>query len=346
MPIKTFIFRVDASPEMGFGHFMRMLALAQMLEKKRHNIYFVTLSSSTTLIEILVAQRFNFNLIKSSFHENTDLINLVSFAKKVNANWIVIDGYHFSSNYEKYIKQNLPNIKLMRIEDLPVRHHFADVLLSPNFDSENMKFSTESNTIQLLGLRYLILRKEFYENKINTSRELNLSQNNILITLGGGTAQSDIANLILARTLSEVSNNDYSFTLVAGKMSENFDEIRGILKCKQALLLHTNNMLQLIMQTDIAIVSGGSTMWEMMYSGIPILTIALTEEQNNYLKKIEAKNLCIHLGYYLDLDPVMVRYSIFQLLDNDHKKSELKKRYLDIFSNKDYSKKLLEILCS
>jgi len=346
MSARTFLIRVDASPIVGSGHFMRMLALGQMLSGHGHVVHYATIFYTHKFLEMLKAQKFKVHLITPLFGENSDVIALVSLAKKINSNWIVVDGCHFSSEYEKSIKQKVPNVKLMRVEDVPTRHHFADVLLSPNFDSENRLFSTEPGTIQLLGLKYLVLRREFYDAKKHPQSAPHLNPQKLLVTLGGGTHQSDAANLTIAQALKDVEADNLDITLVAGKMSQNIEKTRRLLKLRHRLFAHCDNMAQLINKADIAIVSGGSSMWELMYMGTPFLTIALTKIQDDYLKKMHAKNLCIHLGFFSDLDPMAVKQSVFNFLDDAPLRAEFKKRYSEIFSFESYSKKLLDILVS
>jgi spore coat polysaccharide biosynthesis predicted glycosyltransferase SpsG len=294
----------------------------------------------------LKAQKFKVHLIAPLFRDNSDVIALVSLAKKINSNWIVVDGCHFSSEYEKSIKQKVPNVKLMRVEDVPSRHHFADVLLSPNFDSENMIFSTESSTIQLLGLKYLVLRREFYDAERYPESVPHFNLQKILVTLGGGTHLSDAANLTIAQALKDVEADDLDITFVAGKMSQNIKKTRRLLKSRHRLFAHCDNMAELINKADIAIVSGGSTMWELMYMGTPFLTIALTKIQDDYLKKMHDKKLCIHLGFFSDLDPMVAKQSVLNFLNDATLRAEFKKRYSEIFGVQNYSKELLDVLLS
>ena len=344
MSTKTFLIRVDASPQMGSGHFMRMLALAQMLSDNGQKVHFATIIKDTESLAILASQKFKIHLLSSPFSEIYDVISLVDLAKENNANWIVVDGYHFTSNYEKSVKEKLPNVRLMRVEDVPTIHHFADILLSPNYDSESMEFSAEPYTLKLLGLKFLLLRREFYRDGVGPEFGPQLNSQRLLITLGGGTPQADVANLKLAEILSDIEIDDLAVTLVSGRLSQNADRLKKKLKSGHTFFTHCDNMANQIKQANIAIVSGGSTMWELMYMGIPFLTIALTRVQDDYLKKMHKKNLCIHLGYFSDIDPIEVRQSILKFIDNLSLQAEFKKNYLEIFGEKNHGKSLLDLL--
>ena len=56
-------------------------------------------------------------------------------------------------------------------------------------------------------------------------------------------------------------------------------------------------------KSDLAIVSGGSTMWELLHMRVPFLSIPLNKAQQGYLEFLEKENLCDNLGWHEQLTP-------------------------------------------
>jgi spore coat polysaccharide biosynthesis predicted glycosyltransferase SpsG len=98
--------------------------------------------------------------------------------------------------------------------------------------------------------------------------------------------------------------------------------------------------------TDIALVSGGSSMWELMSIGVPFLAIALNSIQESYLKMMCEKGLCSYLGHYLHLDPLILKKSILQFRDNVSLQSEYRQSYAKLINNENQGVKLLNVLFS
>jgi len=343
---KSFLIRVDASEEIGSGHLMRMVALAELLSDSGNKVHFLTIEYSKKILEVIRKEAYQINLIDGPFSEDRDSVAIVDLAKKINANWIVLDGYHFSSKYEKIIKEKVSEVKLMRFEDTPIRHHFADVLVSQNFSSNNMKFSTEPYTKLLLGLEFLILRREFRKGNIRPKIKSNKYPKKILITLGGGTPEADEAGLKILEALSNVESRDLEISFVAGKFSKGTNIFKHTLKPGHTFLEHCDDMAYQMTNTDIALVSGGSSMWELMSIGVPFLAIALNSIQESYLKMMCEKGLCSYLGHYLHLDPLILKKSILQFRDNVSLQSEYRQSYAKLINNENQGVKLLNVLFS
>jgi UDP-2,4-diacetamido-2,4,6-trideoxy-beta-L-altropyranose hydrolase len=343
---KTFLMRADASAQIGAGHLMRTIALGQMLFDAGHSVHFATIPADFDFIARLKGEGFFVHLFRQPFSATEDADSLVELAKQIDASWIIIDGYYFLGSYEKVIKDSLPAVSLMRIDDVPRVHHFADLLLSQNFGAEKMSFSTEPATKKMLGLEFLLLRREFREALAAINLNSKGRTQRLLVTLGGGTVETDAANLKIAEILSIVDASDLKITFIGGKMSASRQKIGGFLKSGQTFMEHTDSMAMEIAHADLAIVSGGSSMWEVMFLGVPFLAVSLTQAQDRYLRSLQEQKLCIHLGYFSDLNPLTVINAIYKLRDDFKLQYEYKSRYAKLIDSKNLGKHLIDVLTS
>ena len=141
---ENILIRVDASKEIGLGHLMRQIALAQHFQD--HNI------KPTILTQIN-----NKQILKKIEDENIDYIlfpnNTVSLiedtnitlekAKEIQCKWIILDGYQFDTNYQKRLKQE--EFKLLSVDDYAPYHFVSDVILNQNTTNKTI-YSKESHT--------------------------------------------------------------------------------------------------------------------------------------------------------------------------------------------------------
>lgn len=343
---KVFLLRADASAEMGTGHLMRTLALGQMLQDAACEVHFATIAHNVEMIERLKAENFSVHLISAPFSEGADATALAHIGRSISASWIVVDGYHFSGAYEKAIRDGVPSARILRIDDLPRIHHSADVLLCQNFGAPNMDFSTEVSTQKLLGLEFLLLRREFKKARSEAKSASTHTPKRLLVTLGGGTPQGDIANLKIARALSDLDANQLEVVYIVGKMSGNKAGLKKCLNPNHRFLEFCDDMAREMSQADFAIVAGGSSMWELMYLGVPFLAVVLTEAQKGYIEMLAEHRLCLNLGPHTSLEPSYVKSAVTRMLGDSTLQTEFRRRYADLVKPESLGKRLLQVLLS
>jgi len=325
---------------------MRTIALGQMLQDAACEVHFATIAHNAEMIERLRVENFSVHLLNAPFLEGTDATSLAHIARSISASWIVVDGYHFSGAYEKAVQYEYPSAKILTIDDVPRIHHSADVLLSQNFGAQNMDFSTKVSTQKLLGLEFLLLRREFKKARSEVQSASTHIPKRLLVTLGGGTPQADSANLKIARALSDLDANQLEVVYIAGKMSGNKAELKKCLNPNHRFLEFCDDMAREMIQADFAIVAGGSSMWELMYLGVPFLAVALTEAQKAYIEMLAEHRLCLNLGPYTSLEPSYVKSAVTRLLGDSTLQTEFRRRYADLVKPESLGKRLLHVLIS
>jgi spore coat polysaccharide biosynthesis predicted glycosyltransferase SpsG len=309
-------------------------------------VHFATIAHNVEMIERLKAENFSVHLISAPFSEGADATALAHIGRSISASWIVVDGYHFSGAYEKAVRDGVPSARILRIDDLPRIHHSADVLLSQNFGAQNMDFSTEVSTQKLLGLEFLLLRREFRKARSEAKSAATHSPKRLLVTLGGGTPQGDIAHLKIARALFDLDASQLEVVYIAGRMSANKAELKKCISPNHRLLEFCDDMAKEMSQADFAIVAGGSSMWELMYLGVPFLAVALTEDQKAYIGMLAEQKLCLNLGLHTSLEPTYVKSGVNRFLSDSTLTTEFKHRYADLVKPESLGKRLLQVLLS
>jgi UDP-2,4-diacetamido-2,4,6-trideoxy-beta-L-altropyranose hydrolase len=318
---KTILIRADTNSIIGMGHISRMIALGQLCQTSGFEVHYIFSTQNEYILKNIYDEGFIVHnyLNKFKWNSKEDQDFLANIANQIKPNWIVLDGEHFGLEYEKFI---VKNYKLLRIVDFSTKHTFADILLDQNFGAEKNIYSVEPHAIKLLGMKYLLIRKEFRKmrEKNIKSRLTDFSKTtNILVTLGGGSEITDLVNYKIIKAISRLNNDKLSFTLILGPFSQKFSELKDLassLSSKIKIEKSVNNMAKEMQYYSFSIISGGSIMWESIYMNMPFMAIALTKKQEPYLENLSQKGLCFDLGFYKNLKIGTLATNIAQFVEN------------------------------
>lgn len=283
--MKTVVIRCDASAELGIGHLMRCLTLADQLKEKGASVGFIC-SNLPEVLSQLVKQKgyrcFDINLGEGNWSPKADAdysIELVSTAFSGNVDWAIVDHYQLDYVWERKLRAVAK--RLMAIDDLADRKHDCDLLLDQNY-YKNMGTRYEgllpANCLQLIGPNYLLLRDEFIQAR-GRMRQRDGSVKRILVFFGGSDHTNQTARVIQALILLDLPDIDVD--VVVGSANPYQDSVKSMCESPRNFLYHCqiNNMAELINSADLAIGAGGSAMWERCYLGLPSITVTFADNQ-------------------------------------------------------------------
>jgi len=303
------LIRADATTLIGTGHIMRCLALAQAWQDKGGHVTFLSHCESELLRQRILNEGFDLIPIDKPHPNPYDLgktiSTLASTTKETNITkptnqtyspWLVLDGYHFSSEYQKQIHES--GCKLLVIDDNnhQPRYH-ADILLNQNIHAPGLKYSCNMGTVQLLGTEYVLLRREFL-NFRHWKRSIPENANKVLVTLGGG--DPDNATLKVIKALNRINDPNLNVKIVAGPSNPNIlslQESLAFLPFKAELLCSVKDMPSLIDWADVAVSAGGSTCWELAFFGVPFLVVILAQNQEKIAFDLQKNHVAQNLGW-------------------------------------------------
>lgn len=157
MSKRKIFFRADAGADIGYGHFVRTLALADML-KDAFDCVFVT-QAPTDYQKAEVAKVCRLIALPATEEKFGQFLDLLQGDETV-----VLDNYFYTTDYQCQIKAK--GCKLVCIDDMHDRHYVADVVVNHAL-SEGASFSVESYTELCLGPSWALLRSPFREYAVN-----------------------------------------------------------------------------------------------------------------------------------------------------------------------------------
>lgn len=308
--MKQIVFRVDSSVQIGSGHLMRCLTLANQLTD-RAKILFVCRDLECNLSSLVKENGFdliflpredvNKNLIGYekwlTVKQKFDAEQTKALLSDLDVDYLVIDSYAIDEAWENVVRPYVK--KIMVIDDLANRKHNCDILLDQNYYSD---MDTRYNGLVpddcklLLGPQYVLLREEFYEaRKKMRVRDGNIK--NILVFFGGSDLTNETMKALQA--LKELNRQDIIVNVVIGVSNRNKKIVEQFCKHNKNIryFCQVNNMAKLMNQADLAIGAGGTTTWERCFLGLPAIVIAIAENQIRISEDCDELGIIRYIGY-------------------------------------------------
>ena len=172
-----FIFRTDASIQIGTGNVMRCLTLADEITRHGHNCRFVCREYQGHLGDVISSKGYNLTLLPAPT-ENEHFVGVeypgiyatwlgvpwqkdarqtLGAIESLKADWLVVDHYGLDAEWEEKLAHAVCNI--MVLDDLANRGHVCTILLDQNLGRgpEDYEGLIPDACERLIGPRYALL---------------------------------------------------------------------------------------------------------------------------------------------------------------------------------------------
>jgi len=319
--------RADASTEIGAGHLMRCLALAQAWKARGGRATFITACESAGLYRRLVDEGFGVVRVDRSYPDPADWRVSGDHLAHYSGAWVVLDGYHFDAAYQCRIRE--AGHRLLVIDDMAhLDYYCADILLNQNIYAAELTYSCRPETKMLLGVSHALLRREFmaWQSRRGEIPETALR---VLVTLGGSDPDNVTLKVVKALHLLGSTGWNWEARIVAGAANPHLGALRreiGLLEDRIRLLADVNNMPELMAWADVAVSGAGSTCWELAFMGLPALLLVLAENQRRVAAAVAAGGAGIDLGAYETISEADMARALEDLMQNAGERRRLSER--------------------
>ena len=316
------VFRADASAEIGAGHIMRCLALAQRLTAGGESSVFLICQITPSVRVRLESEDFKIIQLNSKPGSLDDASQTVTIANRLSASWIVLDGYNFGENYQRKIKDS--KLNLLAIDDNGhLEHYYSDIILNHHvYASEDLYPKREPYNILLLGSKYALIRKEFLRWQ-NWERRVPQIASNLLIALGGFCNEEIVLKVLNA--LEKLPTQKLNVVIVGANsaITEKIERLMEKSKITISLVNYVNDMSDLMAWADISVSAGGTSTLEISFMGLPSIVIAIADNQRRVVEELGRSGAAINLGWHENVSPSSITESLVQLIGDKDKRSEM-----------------------
>ena len=306
--------RADASSAIGTGHVMRCLALSKAWQQSGGGVSWLTAESIPAIEDRLCRESFALNKTAAIPGSNEDAEQTIAQARLAHADWVVVDGYRFWPDYIGRLKSS--GIRVLFLDD-DGRFAFypSDIVLNQNISAKAVMYERRApDTRLLLGSEYVLLRPEFLGER--SGREHPKIARKILVTMGGSDP-GNITHQVLS--VFALLGCDFQAKVVVGGGNSRFEELLAFthkLGAHVELLPSQDNMAPLMRWADLAISGAGGTCWELAYTGLPAIVIALSNDQQGIAQGLADRGISINLGWHANLSQDQIINVLEDLLRN------------------------------
>ena len=258
------VFRTDASLQIGTGHVMRCLTLADELRQRGAVVSFVCREHPGNLIGLIEGKGYSVKRLPQPTSEyfvtsedvahaawlgvpwQQDATETLAALGKMQPEWLIVDHYALDCRWESILRPNVGRI--MVIDDLADRSHDCDLLLDQNL-YQNMATRYDelvpATCAKLLGPKYALLRPEFAQAR-NNLRQRDGRVRRILVFFGGVDPTNETEKAIHA--LVSIADRQFAVDVVVGGGNPHKQQIENLCAEHEGFHYHcqVDNMAELM----------------------------------------------------------------------------------------------------
>lgn len=341
------VFRTDSSMDIGTGHVMRCLTLADELMERGADLSFVCRKAPGNLIQHIEDKGYRVYPLPPDIDLSVDkdLTQKILQKQTELIDWLIIDHYEIDILWESYLRKYVK--KIMVIDDLANRYHDCDILLDQNISVKGNRYNgfVPLHCLKLLGPEYALLMQEFAQARMSL-KERAEEVKRILVTMGGVDHENQTAKVL--KGIKMLGRNDISVDVILGASNPNRSKIEEMISEMQNAKCFNNvkNMADFMVKADIAIGASGSTTWERCCLGLPSIVMVLADNQKDIAEELEKEGVVVNLGWHEDVTEMDIKNAVENLLADSDKRGKMNlkgKEMVDGIGIKKVVEKIIEV---
>lgn len=337
--IKPIAFRADASPQIGSGHIIRCLTLANGLRQQNNRCVFLCKALPDYLQNILQSAGHPIIHIPSSTERPSTAKNPLKHASWLEGSQeddanacirlikqhdlhfqdIIVDHYAIDHRWQTHMRPYCERIGV--IDDLYDRRHDTDWLIDQNagHTAEHYASITPTQTQLFIGTDYALIRPEFAQQReaARTRRKQTQNIHHVVIFYTSNPSLE-----LLKTTLRAFINikTPLKVTCLTGQTHIHDKPLIDLVKMNQQhaieLKAYEPNMHTMLLEADLAIGAAGSSSWERCTLGLPALLTILAENQETLAQAQHQQGNAINLGHVSTLSENKISENIQRLMNH------------------------------
>lgn len=282
-------FRADASAKIGYGHFIRTLALADMLKEDFNCVFYTAEPSSYQIGEMQKVCSYY------SLSEKTKLEDFIAILD--GSEIVVLDNYFYTTEYQNTIKTK--GCKLVCIDDMHNKHFVADAVINHG-PVYSVEYDVEPYTKICCGLDWLLLRKPFLHPVNNKVRG-----NRVVVSFGGADP-FNVTDIILEYLLD--LEND--ICVILGDKVNISEAVRNRVEVKKNL--SAQEIADLFETCKYGVLAASTICYEALSRGLPVIMGYHADNQVEGFNRLTKAGIGISIGSLLHV----TRDQLFQAIEN------------------------------
>jgi UDP-2,4-diacetamido-2,4,6-trideoxy-beta-L-altropyranose hydrolase len=276
MAARPILFVVDAGPEIGGGHVMRSLTLAEALADRGAEPVFAASPEVAAVLDAFAGPRVGRAAVPTAGPEG---LAAGAAALAGTFDGVVFDHYRLDAAAHRNVSGGRPTLV---VDDLADRPLACDLLLDPGPERTPGDYAglVPENVRLLLGPGYALVRPAFAARRDASlaRRGADAPLGRVLVSLGL-TDLDGITGRVVGRLLPRLG--DAELDVVVGRAAPSLPALEALAARDPRVRLHVEakDMAALTEQADLAVGAGGSSAWERCTLGVPTVLLVLADNQ-------------------------------------------------------------------
>lgn len=336
------VIRADASLQIGSGHVMRCLTLADALRAEGAECHFICREHPGHLLDFIRGKGFSaycLNQTKVPVIDDSQAVGVgqpahahwlgatqrqdaeacTAILETLKPDWLIVDHYALDANWEELLKGHFT--KLLVIDDLADRSHTCDLLLDQNLGHTQQDYVrlVPSDCQLLIGAQYALLRPEFLRLRtLSLKRRLSPQLAHIMITMGG-VDQQNATGAVLQALKSCLLPANCTISVIMGLKAPCIAEViktASNMPWSTEVHLNVTDMGERMTSADLVIGAAGGSSWERCCLGVPTILVISADNQKSGASALQQSGSAVVIGHISDI-PEGLPSAIFALTDRD-----------------------------
>lgn len=299
MTVGLLAVRADAGPEIGIGHVMRCLALAQAWKELGGACLFV--GEMPARLEARVRLE-GFGVVKPN-------VNSLLPSEAATADVVVVDGYHLGAKTANAVVAAGRRV-LWLDDDGTTEEVLADVL-NQNLHGARELYPRARGRCWT-GARFAMLRSEFLRR--GRARRQPSARPKVVVSFGGADPRG--LSMPVAQALRAAAP-EVDVTVLLGPAAPDAVPPAGV-----EVLRDASNVAELLAQADLAVAAAGSTAWELAFLGTPMALACTAPNQARVVRGLVEAGAAVELA----VEPELRLRPVVALLQQPDLRDMLRRR--------------------
>lgn len=305
---KKVYFRADAGAGIGYGHFIRSLALADMLKSDFECVMFTQEPTPYQINEAeKVCRLVSLPADESKFEKFLEYLT--------GAEIVVLDNYFYTTEYQQQIKDK--GCKLVCIDDIHDRRFVADVVINHGMVPAE-EYDVADYTQLCIGPSYALLRAPFLRSQSCVRQE-----DSWTICFGG----EDRLNLTLSAVTYLYRKGVRHIVAIVGDAYKGIDKLRGIEGVDIHRNLSAEKMAELFSCSANVVCSASTVCYEALSQGCKVYAGWYVDNQEEIYQGLVDSRLVVPLGDLVKKDILIDE----RIATRSFSVFNVRSRYIDLF---------------
>lgn len=300
------VIRADGNADIGAGHLMRCLTIAEQTGEQGHVVFWCADEASAALAQ---ARGYETRVLGTDYRDMPSelpwLEQLIHGGGRSAGDVhrvILVDSYFITAEYLQALRTYG---RVYLLEDVPGRIWPVDGVINYNAFAdrrfyeelyrqgrENVSGSDVGQGTELfIGASYVPLRPQF----VGRAYQVREKVKELLVTTGGGD-QENIAGKILER----IEDMECRIHVVSGPCNPHGAWLSRYAQAHSRVKVHrqVHDMAKLMLQCDLVITAGGTTVYELCALGVPFVCFSYAENQEALTEYAGRHQIGLYAGKY------------------------------------------------